>query len=78
MNPIKFILKSKLQRGWKIVVFSLILAAFVGLSLMFLATYLPEGGLQIGLGLLAIFVVVVGLVSMIGGFLIVLYDLYKS
>lgn len=77
MNPIHYILQSKLQRGWKVVIFSLILAAFIGLPLMFAAAYLPEGGLKVGLGLVSIFIVVAGLVSMIGGFLIVLYDLYR-
>ncbi|WP_223670452.1 TMEM134 family protein [Kangiella shandongensis] len=78
MNPIKYILKAKIQRGWKIVILSFLLAAFIGLPLMFLASFVPSGFLQTSLGLVSIFVVVAGLVSMIGGFFIVLYDLYKS
>lgn len=78
MNPLNYILKAKIQRGWKIVIFSFILAAFIGLPLMFLASFIAAGALQTALGLVALFIVVAGLVSMIGGFFIVLYDLYKS
>ena len=78
MNPLNYILKAKIQRGWKIVIFSFILAAFIGLPLMFLASFIAACALQTALGLVAIFIVVAGLVSMIGGFFIVLYDLYQS
>ncbi|GAA4351715.1 hypothetical protein [Kangiella taiwanensis] len=78
MNPLNYILKAKIQRGWKIVIFSFILAAFIGLPLMFLASFIAAGALQTTLGLVSIFVVVVGLVSMMGGFFIVLFDLYQS
>ncbi|AOE49554.1 hypothetical protein [Kangiella sediminilitoris] len=78
MNPVKYILNAKLQRGWKIVLLSFILTAFIGLPLMFLASFFPSGFMQTGLGLVAIFLIVAGLISMIGGFFIVLYDLYKS
>lgn len=78
MNPVSYILKARIQRGWKIVILSFLLAAFIGLPLMFLASFISSGFLQTGLGLVSIFIVVAGLVSMIGGFFIVLYDLYKS
>ena len=78
MNPLLFIFKTNIQRGWKVVIFSFILAAFIGLPLMFLASFIDPGALQTALGLVSIFIVVAGLVSMIGGFFIVLYDLYQS
>ncbi|RDX37048.1 hypothetical protein DZA50_02730 [Kangiella sp. HD9-110m-PIT-SAG07] len=78
MKPLNFILKAKIQRGWKIVIISFILAAFIGLPLMFLASLIAAGTLQTTLGLVSIFIVVVGLVSMMGGFFMVLYDLYQS
>ncbi|WP_345291551.1 hypothetical protein [Kangiella marina] len=78
MKPLNFILKSKIQRGWKIVILSFILAAFIGLPMMFLASFIAAGALQTILGLVSIFIVVAGLVSMIGGFFMVLYDLYQS
>ncbi|AKE51764.1 hypothetical protein [Kangiella geojedonensis] len=78
MKPLNFILKAKIQRGWKIVILSFILAAFIGLPLMFLASLIAAGALQTVLGLVSIFIVVAGLVSMMGGFFIVLYDLYQS
>ena len=78
MKPLNFILKAKIQRGWKIVILSFILAAFIGLPLMFLASLIAAGALQTVLGLVSIFIVVAGLVSMMGGFFMVLYDLYQS
>ena len=70
MKPLNFILKAKIQRGWKIVI--------IGLPLMFLASFIAAGALQTTLGLVSIFIVVAGLVSMMGGFFMVLYDLYQS
>ncbi len=78
MKPLNFILKAKIQRGWKIVILSFLLAAFIGLPLMFLASFIAAGALQTTLGLVSIFIVVAGLVSMMGGFFMVLYDLYQS
>ena len=68
MKPLNFILKAKIQRGWKIVILSFLLAAFIGLPLMFLASFIAAGALQTTLGLVSIFIVVAGLVSMMGGF----------
>ena len=45
---------------------------------MFLASFIAAGAMQTALGLISIFIVVAGMVSMMGGFFIVLYDLYKS
>ena len=78
MKPLNFILKAKIQRGWKIVILSFLLAAFIGLPLMFLASFIAAGALQTTLGLVSIFIVVAGLVIMMGGFFMVLYDLYQS
>ncbi|MBV36963.1 hypothetical protein [Kangiella spongicola] len=78
MKPLNYILNAKIQRGWKIVIFSFILTAFIGLPLMFLASFIAAGAMQTALGLISIFIVVAGMVSMMGGFFIVLYDLYKS
>ncbi|GAA0214566.1 hypothetical protein GCM10009123_22160 [Kangiella japonica] len=78
MKPLNYILKAKIQRGWKIVIISFILTAFIGLPLMFLASFIGAGAIQTILGLISIFIVVAGMVSMIGGFFIVLFDLYKS
>ena len=78
MKPLNYILNAKIQRGWKIVIFSFILTAFIGLPLMFLASFIAAGAMQTALGLISIFIVVAGMVSMMGGFFIVLFDLYKS
>lgn len=78
MKPLNYILNAKIQRGWKIVIISFILTAFIGLPLMFLASFIAAGAMQTAIGLISIFIVVAGMVSMIGGFFIVLFDLYKS
>lgn len=78
MNPIEYIITSRMPRGWKIVSLSFIVALFIGLPLLWGSTFLPEGGVQIFVGLIALFLVVAGLISMIGGFIVLLVDIYRS
>ena len=78
MNPIEYIITSRIPRGWKIVSLSLVLALFIGLPLLWGSAFLPEGGFQVFVGLIALFLVIAGLVSMIGGFIVLLLDIYRS
>ncbi len=78
MNPIEYIITSRIPRGWKIVSLSLVLALFIGLPLLWGSAFLPEGGFQVFVGLIALFLVIAGLVSMIGGFIVLLVDIYRS
>ncbi|WP_417446684.1 hypothetical protein [Kangiella sp.] len=78
MNPIEYIITSRIPRGWKIVILSLVLALFIGLPLLWGSAFLPEGGFQVFVGLIALFLVIAGLVSMIGGFIVLLVDIYRS
>ncbi|HEY9031806.1 MAG TPA: hypothetical protein VIM93_10630 [Kangiella sp.] len=78
MNPIEYIITSRIPRGWKIVSLSLVLALFIGLPLLWGSAFLPEGSFQVFVGLIALFLVIAGLVSMIGGFIVLLLDIYRS
>jgi len=78
VNPIEYIITSRMPRGWKIICLSFAMALFIGLPLLWGSAFLPEGGFQVFVGLVALFIVVSGLVSMIGGFIVLLVDIYRS
>ncbi|MHC9510935.1 hypothetical protein [Kangiella sp. M94] len=78
MNPIEYIITSRMPRGWKIICLSFAMALFIGLPLLWGSAFLPEGGFQVLVGLVALFIVVAGLVSMIGGFIVLLVDIYRN
>ncbi|ACV26387.1 hypothetical protein [Kangiella koreensis] len=78
MNPIEYIITSRMPRGWKIISLSFAMALFIGLPLLWASAFLPEGGFQVFAGLAALFIVIAGLISMIGGFIVLLVDIYRS
>lgn len=78
MNPIEYIITSRMPRGWKIISLGFAMSLFIGLPLLWGSAYLPEGGFQVFAGLVALFIVIAGLISMIGGFIVLLIDIYRS
>ncbi|NVK22703.1 MAG: hypothetical protein HWD86_09315 [Kangiellaceae bacterium] len=78
MNPFTYITRSALPRGWKVVLISLLIAILSALPLLLLTAYSPEQEIPLVLGFISMFGVICGLISMIGGFLIILFDIYKQ
>ena len=78
MNPFTFILKSKLLRGWKCVVIGLLITMLSALPFLIISAYAPEFDVPQALPWVALLGVMAGFITMVIGFIVLLYDIYTG